>query len=120
MNVWIVDQDTSVVVMDLKNLVINARKGTTVPKEVKQMYQLRLIIDVLKAIIVLKEVPLLYRAHQVTSNLLCTLNVVSLIIETKHKLYYALGTLLFSQKVAICLLILNINILQNIRVNVIP
>ena len=116
MNVWIVDQDISVVVMVLKNPVINARKVTTVPKEVKQMCQLRLIIDVLKVIIVLKEVPLLYLAHQVTSNVLCTLNVVSLITQTKHKLYYALGRHIRSM----CLLILRNNILQTIWVNVIP
>lgn len=75
MNVWIVDHGIIVVHMDLKNPLINAKKGTTVLKEVKQMYQLRLIIDVLLVIIALKGVPLLCHVHQVTSYLLGTFKV---------------------------------------------
>ena len=67
MNVWTVALAITVVVMDLKNQVINVLKVTTVLKEVKSMFPLRLIINVLLVIIVQKEVLLQCHALQVTS-----------------------------------------------------
>ena len=67
MNVWTVALAITVVVMDLKNQVINVLKVTTVLKEVKSMFPLRLIINVVLVIIVQKEVLLQCHALQVTS-----------------------------------------------------